>query len=516
MNETNDILLPIEDPEIVIGLVGPIGVDIPRIKSMIAQQLAIIGYSVSHLRVTDALREFRLPTELVDQPLEKRFHSFMDAGNEARDQFGLADLFSFLAVTLIRAARRAITNDSDTPAKRHAYVVSQFKRPEEIHLLRKIYGSHFIVISIHSPRDARVDYLSEEIAKSYHDAANPHSYRGLAEQLINRDNEEEEKPFGQRLRDTFHLGDFIVSLRNDIDLTKSFERFIKAFFGYPFITPNRDEYFSYAARSAALRSSDLSRQVGAVIVSASDEIISVGCNEVPKAGGGTYWTGEQHDYRDFQLGFDSNVRFRDQIVADIIKRLKSGWLSSEYTAMTLEELVNAALYDPKNAILKEALVSDLLEFGRVVHAEMLAISDAARRGLSTLGATLYCTTFPCHICTRHIIAAGIRRVVYLEPYAKSRAQTLYKDSVIVDGHRYQASASVNFSPLEGITPSRYRDIFSKGKRKNSLGNANDWKNPPQPIIQSFLSTYILLEQRIVKGMDRGLQRMTLRSSAKPF
>src|SRR5690554_7068769 len=42
-----------------------------------------------------------------------------------------------------------------------------------------------------------------------------------------------------------------------------------------------------------------------------------------------------------------------------------------------------------------------------------AISDAARNGLKIKEAVLYCTTFPCHICAKHIIAAGIRRVVYI-------------------------------------------------------------------------------------------------------
>jgi deoxycytidylate deaminase len=41
---------------------------------------------------------------------------------------------------------------------------------------------------------------------------------------------------------------------------------------------------------------------------------------------------------------------------------------------------------------------DILEFGRVIHAEMSAISDAARLGRATKDATLFCTTFPCHIC----------------------------------------------------------------------------------------------------------------------
>ena len=78
---------------------------------------------------------------------------------------------------------------------------------------------------------------------------------------------------------------------------------------------------------------------------------------------------------------------------------------------------------------------DLLEFGRIIHAEMSAISDAARKGVAIQGATLYSTTFPCHLCAKHIVASGIKRVVYLEPYPKSYANALHGDSIEVDSGR---------------------------------------------------------------------------------
>ena len=70
-------------------------------------------------------------------------------------------------------------------------------------------------------------------------------------------------------------------------------------------------------------------------------------------------------------------------------------------------------------------IGEITEYGRMVHAEMNAIADAARLGRPVAGATLYVTTFPCHNCAKHIIASGIARVVFIEPYAKSRAELLY-------------------------------------------------------------------------------------------
>ena len=64
----------------------------------------------------------------------------------------------------------------------------------------------------------------------------------------------------------------------------------------------RVQYGMSIAQNAAYRSSDLSRQIGAVIFSESGEILSQGCNEVPKAFGGSYWDGELPDHRDIKIG----------------------------------------------------------------------------------------------------------------------------------------------------------------------------------------------------------------------
>lgn len=47
-----------------------------------------------------------------------------------------------------------------------------------------------------------------------------------------------------------------------------------------------------------------------------------------------------------------------------------------------------------------------------VHAEMNALLYAARKGISVEGATLYCTLQPCHNCLKHMLCAGVKRVVY--------------------------------------------------------------------------------------------------------
>lgn len=50
------------------------------------------------------------------------------------------------------------------------------------------------------------------------------------------------------------------------------------------------------------------------------------------------------------------------------------------------------------------------------HAEANALAYAAKQGISTDGATIYCECAPCYTCARLLIAAGIKRVVYSRPY----------------------------------------------------------------------------------------------------
>lgn len=65
-----------------------------------------------------------------------------------------------------------------------------------------------------------------------------------------------------------------------------------------------------------------------------------------------------------------------------------------------------------------------------IHAEQNAIVQAAKMGASVDGATIYVTHQPCSICTKFIINAGIKRIVYKEPYPDEFALELIKEAGI--------------------------------------------------------------------------------------
>ena len=233
------------------------------------------------------------------------------------------------------------------------------------------------------------------------------------------------------------------------------------------------------AFSSSVRSGDLSRQVGAVLTG-DQQILATGANECPQFGGGLYWaeldekTGEvkdRPDGKDYTRTEDSNKAEQRSIIDSILCEV--GKISG----------LNVEAIEKIDGVLTESRISDLTEFGRVVHAEMEALLSCARSGQSSKNTTLYCTTFPCHNCAKHIIAGGVTKVIYVEPYPKSKALDFHSESIILKTEE-NASVLVGkvvFEPFIGIGARRFLDFFSmalgaggKLKRKDETGNILEW------------------------------------------
>jgi dCMP deaminase len=66
---------------------------------------------------------------------------------------------------------------------------------------------------------------------------------------------------------------------------------------------------------------------------------------------------------------------------------------------------------------------------RTTHAELNAIAQAAKVGVSTDGATMYCKMTPCYTCAKLIINAGIKRVVAENYYhGGGRAADIFREA----------------------------------------------------------------------------------------
>ena len=481
------IIPDIEFPELFLGFVSPIGVDLNPSISAFKTFLIGEGYHVEEIRVTEVFPIFEGsigPAHTLRlSPEYERFRSHIKFGNRLREHSGDDAIVAALAIGQIMFARSEFAKkEKKNTVPKIAYLIRQFKRREEVELLRSVYGRLFFQISIYSRRSARVEVLSQRFAKSM-DQADASRFRAKAEELVQTDENEVGSKHGQQVGKIFHDADFVIN--SDISTPSTeyqIKRFCETLFSSNSISPTKQEFGMFMAKAAALKTTDLSRQVGAAIFSSTGEILCMGCNEVPKAGGGAYWEDEDHDDRDYKRGFDANDRRKKELLRDLATRAKL----------------------PKLPVLpgiEESQFMDALEYGRIVHAEMAAITDAARLGVPTKGTTLFTTTFPCHMCAKHIVASGIERVVFLEPYPKSLASGLHSDSIEVAGAdrgQYSTFPSVNFEHFFGITPRRYREFFERTKRKDENGDFQNYKHGrKRPFIDVKSPFYLQFEDRIL-------------------
>ena len=478
-------------PELIIALVCPLGARIQALESAIRNELQKFGYRCESIRISELLENLDFWTDEPDTSEETRIRHRQNMAFNFRSKGG-PDVLARAAVAAIREVRLRISGHPDKPADACAYILRQLKHPKEIELLRRIYGQSVVVVAGHAPEEIRIQSLADTMAQKEGKASSK-EYIYPAQKLIHVDEKEDnpddvEAKFGQNTRDTYPLADFFVSLAHgDAD---GVQRFVELLFAHPFRTPTPEEMAMHQANAMALRSSDERRQVGAVIVTRTQrgdspildtDIVASGMNEVPRRQGGFYWEGKEAEFfdgRDQALRRSSPVDLEDRIKADalaeITARLKlNKWLAPEYAGLHESELSAKLL-----PLLKRTQFIDISEFMRQVHAEMAALIDAAKRGVAVRGGEMYVTTFPCHNCAKHIIAAGITTVVYLEPYPKSRAEMLHREEIALDpADTKSVGDRVLFVPFTGVAPRQFPRLFSMAARGRRSGLAlNDWND----------------------------------------
>lgn len=445
-----------QGPELYFGLVSPVGTDNSAIVRALDQALHTHGYLLVELHLSD---HFEPAPDTTKERLEssdyfERTMARIAAGNYYCEQRRSGDAIARLAIGLIRRHRQEVGEDQDSPLPRVAYLIRSFKRVEEVAPFKRIYGSQFFLIGAHAPLSHRLEHLKDVLRPSQPSGTD---LSLLAEELVKRDHQEP-GDYGQNVRETYPLADIFVSGLGQ-DLEQSVRRFVHLLFNGGKMTPTADEYAMALAYMASFRSSHFDRRVGAAIAvpagpepQQTGDVIALGMNEVPRPFGGHTWPERNFDTREVARGFDSSTKSKRELIEDTLKRLASaGWLTDKYRSRleaSDDEVVNEAVTGP----LRGAEIDSLLEFQLQQHAEMSALSDAVRRGVAVQGCNLYTTTYPCHLCTKEIIAAGITRVVYIEDYPKSRAESMYPEAV-------GEEAPIAFEPFVGVRPERYVELF---------------------------------------------------------
>ena len=385
--------------ELVFGLVGPIGCPIQDAIDALSAALKGVDYKPVPIHLSSEMdRLLYAKGAPIPNSGESQLENKIKKGNAVREAFGNDSVLAAEAIRQIIEFRRSVafksgeTNDQKlddmaaVPLDQHAFIVHQLKRPEEIKLLIQAFGKNFIQVSVVSPVEARRQAVVSRVRADQKGWDNNRCEKH-ADHLVNIDQNEKLEKRGQRISKIFHLGDVFLNAASESSLTKSADRFVEALFGKNNIGPTRDEFGSYMAKAASLRSVDLSRQVGAAITTPDGDIISIGCNEVPKFGGGNFWDedDEKSKKRDIDLGAEANKSEVNRIVFNFLEILKNEKLISG--DVSPEQIMENSSH--RKAI-KESLVAGITEYGRMVHAEMNAISDAVRLGRSVRGGNNFC------------------------------------------------------------------------------------------------------------------------------
>lgn len=448
-------------PEIVVALCGPLGTPLHRVSEILKDLLSRShDYKrVDEIRLSEFIRRHGKPKD------PKSIRDLIDAGNSMRSNHGnsvLAQL-AIMQIAAVREQHREAAVDEKqlqleglpppeqaivpAPVLRHCHIIDSIKNNDELQLLRSVYGRLLHVISVYSPIELRTQELEKKLGD-----------KSEVYKLIDRDSGEEFEN-GQSVRDVFPQADFFLRINDGTDdqIRANLARYLDLLLGVKVITPTADERAMYEAHSAARNSACLSRQVGAAITDAAGEVLSTGWNDVPRAFGGLYESfGRPNEsaYVDHRCwNKDGGKCYNDEEKSEIAARLTKALIS--------EGIVDPAKAADVNARLRRSSeVRGLIEFSRAVHAEMHAILNAGHSsGTRVMGGKLYVTTYPCHSCARHIIAAGIKEVRFIEPYRKSLATRLHADAIT---ESESEKHKVRIVPFDGVAPARFLDLFSEG------------------------------------------------------
>mgnify|MGYP003148408547 CR=1 FL=1 len=497
--------------EFVIAMVGFAGAGTSTAAKRIA---TLIGepYKTHRIKFSDLIaildgKENPSVNEGANQGRESfsRATEFQNRGDEVREGYG-----DFALASAAIAEIKKLRSGHSPGHEKIAYILDSIKHPAEIDLLREVYEHSFRLVAVHCSQEKRLARISGAQGSTSKYAGVPIEE---VKAFMQRDAKDRGNKSGQSVIDAFHQADFFLDNssegRDGAGMTQDINRFISLILGKGLVRPNASEKAIYIAHASALQSSCLSRQVGAALVSESGQIISTGKNDPPAFGGGTYSEGSRPDHRCFKWKFTKGeLNFigchNDRSKAELYEKL-SQWMADNLSQPIAKELI------PENVILsgdmaeddrgevarklEEALpkmashlasapgIRDAIEYSRAIHAEMATLLEAAREGIPTRNSSMFVTVFPCHNCARHLVAAGVKKVEFIEPYDKSLAYELHSDAIAGDSPTAGSDDGQHMviRPFTGVGPRMYDDFFVKRLKLKRNGGEYERQRGGTPV-----------------------------------
>lgn len=317
-------------------------------------------------------------------------------------------------------------------------VVERICNPAEVDHFRKTLPN-FYLLSLYAPQEVR--WQRKEA-----------SYKGnktFFEHDDERDSGEGEPPHGQNIKLCVDMSD--VFINNDEQaqypadrrtLRQKVRRYVRLLQMPGEKLPFAKECFMRQAYDKSFTSSCRKRKVGAVVADekSSGDIMSSACNEVPPGVSSCEDRGGSEDPYYCQ---------KDHEIDLIIRMWQYCPRCGKKLSIQASDRIPFRCPNSKCALRvgRDYLPGRMLDLCIATHAEEAAIIDALRSvGSFPDGVILYTTTFPCLICARNIVRAGIKNVIYTEPYPMPQSMELF-DNARVQCERYEGVAGRAFDRI---------------------------------------------------------------------
>lgn len=395
---------------IVVVLTGQFEAGCTTVAKFLERDEGFEYYGFSEIIKTAARQ--RLGAAAYDQlkPVERR-KELQDQGNILREDDPGA------------IAKQIIAEIEGKGHKGADLVVEAVRNPAEIDAFREQFGDRAFVVALDTPQ-------AERFERSRGD------YGDRLEQFKRddaRDKGEDEPECGQRTEECVYLADISINNHEHMASRRDWNRFFTKIQDYltlmrepAFRPPTYGELYMRQAYAISLKSTCTKRRVGAVLVNevqledrgegasvlreneGESYVIATGFNDVPI---------EELSCR--EKGPQEDPRFcpKDSEEEQKLRAMKYCPKCGKKLSLPSGKVTSFRCPNCQTRLPRDFVPGRMLDTCRAVHAEEAAILQAAKLGSTALrGASLYSTTFPCLLCAKSIVNAGIKRVIYHEPY----------------------------------------------------------------------------------------------------
>lgn len=422
-------------------------------------------------KIDELMEELKTKKDIKPETLRKVLQNFGDNirkhGNPFNDYGEIKKDSIYIIAEQANGLIKFFRNRMDKENRISHFIIECFRNPYEVEYFRYRYYE-FYLFSLFTRLEARDERGTKGLSSK--------ELRGIDSRDSGEKNSINEI-YKQNVSRCVYLSD--ISINNESSLEELYYKLIRYYtliMAPGCITPTLNETFMNQAYSLSLRSSCLSRQVGAVIIGKNGYVVGAGWNDV---GEGQIGCGYRHaiDIKNISDDILPTNPETEKSFRELIKNKKVPneciCFKDEYSIYILnkkfkyfrqkhkEEFEKLGTPDDQQKIIEAWLSEDIkikrLEYCRALHAEENALLQTSKiGGVGVRGGKIFTTTFPCELCAKKIYQAGIKEIVYTEPYPES----ISKEVFLKDG-----TGNIELTQFEGVKSHSYFRLYKSNMDK---------------------------------------------------